>query len=101
MLGLLDGLGDGPEVRAAVDVPLCVARGLRRKGVVSVGGVVVRMQLVAGLAEVRVGVLLTAKDVVDPSIEASSKLSEEVHVAVGGRINSRKLARKDGNMREI
>lgn len=55
----LNGHGHGPEVRGAVNVPLYVAGGLRRKGLVAVVRVIVVVVVVAG-AVVSVGVFLFA-----------------------------------------
>lgn len=76
----LEGFRNGPEVRAAVDVPLDMARRLGRKTLEAVGGML-NVQLVACFVSVGVRVLLVrrAKEAGD----ALLKLAEDVHLEVG------------------
>lgn len=65
----LESLGDSPEIGAAVDIPLDVASGRGGKGVVAVGGIGFRVEVITVLAQLRVRVLLVAKDGVDASLD--------------------------------
>lgn len=70
MLLTFEGLREGPEVSAAIDVPLRVTGRLRRKGLVAVLAVL-GMDLVAlgTLVGVRVLLILAAEDAGDALLE--------------------------------
>lgn len=80
----LERLGHGPEVRGAVDVPLCAAGGDGGEGAMAVVAVVVRVDVEALVARVGVGMLLlVAGDErlqVGPGVlDARFELAVEVH----------------------
>lgn len=66
-----DGFGDGPEVRAAVHIPLDISGRLRSERVVSVRRVLVRVQVIAIMAQMSVRMLLVAEDSVDAGFDFS------------------------------
>ena len=76
------GHGHGPKVRGAIDIPLGMARRLGRKGAVPIVAIVgMAVAVVAAMANVGMGMLLVAKEVVYPI----PHLPEEVSEAHGGR----------------
>lgn len=87
MLGLtLDGFRDGPKVSAAVDVPFCSAVGLGRKGMEPVLRVLIGVQMIALVAQMRMRMLLflgakgRIEDVSDLLLEGITDFLEEGHI---------------------
>jgi len=78
-----NSLGYGPEIGAAIDIPLGVSDSLGCEGGVPVVSMMVRMNMGAFMTEVSVGMALIIPT--QETLDASPRLAEEIHIEGGSR----------------